>query len=48
MVKKIENERDVKKKQLKPLAGMTLYELQRVTESLGMPKFTAKQLADWL
>lgn len=39
---------EVKTKQLKPLAGMTLYELQRVTESLGMPKFTAKQLANWL
>ncbi|MBR1804254.1 MAG: 23S rRNA (adenine(2503)-C(2))-methyltransferase RlmN [Muribaculaceae bacterium] len=36
------------KKQLKPLAGMTLYELREVTESLGLPKFTATQLAQWI
>lgn len=33
---------------MKPLAGMNLTELQQVSESLGMPKFTAKQLADWI
>ena len=36
------------KKGLKPLAGMTLSELQEVTAELGMPRFVAKQLADWL
>ena len=35
-------------KQLKPLAGMTLYELQEVTASLGLPKFTATQIAQWI
>lgn len=39
---------EVKTKQLKPLAGMTLTELQRATSTLGMPKFTAKQLAQWI
>ena len=39
---------EVKTKQLKPLAGMNLTELRQVTASLGMPKFTAKQLADWI
>ena len=29
------------KKQLKPHAGMTLYELREVTAELGLPKFTA-------
>lgn len=37
-----------KTKKLKPLAGMTLDELRRVTASLGMPKFTASQLAGWI
>ena len=37
-----------RKKTLKPLAGMTLYELRQVTESLGLPKFTATQLAQWI
>lgn len=37
-----------KKKNLRPLAGMTLSELQSVTESLNLPKFTAKQLAQWI
>ena len=37
-----------KTKKLKPLAGMTLDELRRVTSSLGMPKFTATQLAQWI
>ena len=39
---------DKKTKQLIPLAGMTLDELQGVTAQLGMPKFTAKQLANWI
>ncbi|MBR6283465.1 MAG: 23S rRNA (adenine(2503)-C(2))-methyltransferase RlmN [Muribaculaceae bacterium] len=39
---------EIRKKQLKPLAGMTLYELRQVTESLGLPKFTATQLAQWI
>ncbi len=38
----------IKTKQLKPLAGMTLQELQEVSSQLGMPKFVAKQLADWI
>jgi len=37
-----------KRKQLKPLAGMTLEELQSVTADLGMPRFTAKQIAQWV
>lgn len=37
-----------KTKKLKPLAGMTLDELRRVTSSLGMPKFAATQLAQWI
>ncbi len=39
---------NTKTKKLKPLAGMTLDELRRVTASLGMPKFTATQLAGWI
>jgi len=31
-----------------PLAGMTLNELQDVVTALGMPRFTAKQLAQWI
>ena len=31
-----------------PLVGMTLPQLQQVVASLGMPRFTAKQLAEWL
>ncbi len=30
------------------LFGKTLTELQELVEGLGMPKFTAKQIADWL
>lgn len=33
---------------LQPLFGMTLSQLQELTAQLGLPKFTAKQLADWL
>ena len=36
------------KKVLKPLAGMTLKQLQEVTADLGMPRFVAKQLAGWI
>ena len=32
----------------KPLLGMTLVELQELVKHLGMPKFTAKQIASWL
>jgi 23S rRNA (adenine2503-C2)-methyltransferase len=32
----------------KPLIGKTLEELQSLTKELGMPSFTAKQIADWL
>ena len=39
---------EIRKKTLKPLAGMTLYELRQVTESLGLPKFAATQLALWI
>ena len=31
-----------------PLVGMTLAGLQDVVASLGMPRFTAKQLAEWI
>ncbi|WP_294453014.1 23S rRNA (adenine(2503)-C(2))-methyltransferase RlmN [uncultured Bacteroides sp.] len=31
-----------------PLLGKTLYELQSMVLDLGMPKFTAKQIASWL
>ena len=31
-----------------PLFGKTLNELTQVTADLGMPKFTARQIADWL
>ena len=31
-----------------PLLGKTLNELQSVVLDLGMPKFTAKQIASWL
>ncbi len=31
-----------------PLLGMTLSELQDITRNLGMPKFTAKQIAAWI
>lgn len=31
-----------------PLLGMTLAELQTVVKNLGMPKFTAGQIASWL
>lgn len=32
----------------KSLLGMNLYELQQAVKQLGMPGFTAKQIADWL
>lgn len=32
----------------KPLIGMTLEQLQTVVKELGMPRFTASQLAQWL
>lgn len=35
-------------KTLQPLAGMTLEEMQDAVLALGMPKFTAKQLAQWI
>lgn len=34
--------------QKKPLLGCTLYELQQITLQLGMPRYTAKQIASWL
>ncbi len=33
---------------MEPLLGKTLDELHAVAESLGMPRFTAKQIAQWL
>lgn len=33
---------------MKALLGLTLNELHAVAESLGMPRFAAKQMADWL
>ncbi|MBP5498268.1 MAG: 23S rRNA (adenine(2503)-C(2))-methyltransferase RlmN [Muribaculaceae bacterium] len=35
-------------KQYKPLAGLTLQELQKVTADLGMPRFVASQIANWI
>ena len=35
-------------KTLQPLAGMTLEEMQDSVTGLGMPKFVAKQLAQWI
>ena len=35
-------------KSLKPLYGATLAELQQVCAEMGMPRFTAKQIAEWL
>ncbi|NQU32041.1 MAG: 23S rRNA (adenine(2503)-C(2))-methyltransferase RlmN, partial [Bacteroidetes bacterium] len=32
----------------KKLFGKTLSQLQGITTSLGLPKFTARQIADWL
>ena len=34
--------------QKRPLLGMTLSELQTVVKDLGMPRFSAKQIASWL
>ncbi len=31
-----------------PLLGLTITELQEITLQLGMPKFTAKQIAEWI
>ena len=31
-----------------PLLGKTLAELQDITAALGMPKFAARQIAQWL
>ena len=31
-----------------PLFGKTLEELRQVSESLGLPPFTARQLAQWI
>ena len=33
---------------MEALLGKTLAELQLITEDLGMPKFTAKQMAQWI
>ncbi len=33
---------------LTPLFGMTLNELQQICKNEGLPKFTAKQIAEWL
>ena len=35
-------------KTLQPLAGMTLEEMQDAVIALGMPRFVAKQLAQWI
>lgn len=37
-----------KNHQLTPLAGMTLEEMYRVVKELDMPRFTAKQLCEWI
>ena len=31
-----------------PLLGMTLAELKSVASEIGMPSYSAKQMADWL
>ena len=36
------------KKTMTPLLGKTIIELQEITDTLGMPKFAAKQIAQWL
>ena len=33
---------------LQPMAGMTLEEMQDAVSALGMPRFVAKQLAQWI
>lgn len=33
--------------QKRPLLGLTLAELQNVVKNLGMPGFSAKQIASW-
>ena len=33
--------------QKRPLLGLTLSELQNVVKNLGMPGFSAKQIASW-
>ncbi|MGL5692006.1 MAG: 23S rRNA (adenine(2503)-C(2))-methyltransferase RlmN, partial [Bacteroidales bacterium] len=33
---------------MEPLLGKTLEELKNITSELGLPGFTAKQIADWL
>lgn len=35
-------------KTLQPMAGMTLEEMQDAVSALGMPRFVAKQLAQWI
>ena len=35
-------------KVLQPMAGMTLEEMQDAVTALGMPRFVAKQLAQWI
>ena len=35
-------------KNLKPMAGMTLEEIQDAVTALGMPRFVGKQLAQWI
>lgn len=42
----MKDEKDILSKT--PLVGMTLAQLQQVVGALGMPKFTAKQLAEWI
>ena len=42
------NDMETKNRKLKPLAGMNLNELREVTAGLGMPKFVATQLAEWI
>ena len=34
--------------QKQSLLGLTLIELQAVVKKLGMPRFAAKQIAEWL
>lgn len=42
------NDMETKNRKLKPIAGMNLNELREVTAGLGMPKFVATQLAEWI
>lgn len=44
-----DTEKNIKSSEIRvPLLGMTMDQLKEVVSGLGMPKFTAKQLTEWL